>query len=314
VPLLEALPLGPDRAQWDVWGTVARIVVTDPECLDAATDLVRAELAEVDATCSRFRSDSEIEQVFRARGRPVRVSARLAELVTAAMAAAEATDGDVDPTMGSALAALGYDRDFASIDPQVAGAARVVIYPGTSWRDVRLDGDLLTAPEGIRFDLGSIGKAWAADRCSKIVAEQCHTGVLVALGGDIATAGDAPDGWDILVQDGPDQPPCTVELPDGGALATSSTISRRWRRGDQMLHHILDPATGDPAPVVWRTASVVSFSCVDANTLSTATLVRGSRARSMLRALDVPARLVTIDGSVETYGGWPAEAPVRTSR
>ena len=31
-----------------------------------------------------------------------------------ALRAASVTDGDVDPTVGGALCALGYDRDFAS--------------------------------------------------------------------------------------------------------------------------------------------------------------------------------------------------------
>ena len=69
MPLVERLPIGTGCAQWSAWGTVARIVVTDPARLDAATDLVRAELAAVDEACSRFRTDSEIRDVFRAHGK-----------------------------------------------------------------------------------------------------------------------------------------------------------------------------------------------------------------------------------------------------
>jgi thiamine biosynthesis lipoprotein len=60
MPLVEMLPVGTDTAQWTVWGTTARIVVTDPARLALAVPLVRSELAAIDAACSRFRDDSEL--------------------------------------------------------------------------------------------------------------------------------------------------------------------------------------------------------------------------------------------------------------
>jgi thiamine biosynthesis lipoprotein len=113
----------------------------------------------------------------------------------------------------------------------------------------------------------------------------------------------------VRVQDGPHEPACTISLPAGAALATSSTIGRTWQAGSRRLHHILDPRTGQPAPRVWRTASVAAYTCVRANTLSTAALVRGARAPRWLDALGAPARLVAADGRVTTLGTWPAEEP-----
>jgi thiamine biosynthesis lipoprotein len=109
MPLIETLPVGADTAQWTVWGTVARVVVTDPAALTSATAIVRAELAAVDAACSRFRSDAELTAVCRSP-RPVTVSPLLADLMTAALEAARQTGGDVDPTVGGALCGLGCDR------------------------------------------------------------------------------------------------------------------------------------------------------------------------------------------------------------
>jgi thiamine biosynthesis lipoprotein len=100
-----------------------------------------------------------------------------------------------------------------------------------------------------------------------------------------------------------------VTLSPGGALATSSTIGRRWRRDGRVLHHILDPRTCRPAAPVWRTASVAARSCLAANTASTAALVRGASAVSWLRGLGLPARLVAVDGTVHSVGGWPPDEP-----
>ena len=48
----------------------------------------------------------------------------------------------------------------------------------------------------------------------------------------------------------------------------------------------------------WRTVSVAAASCVDANTASTAAIVRGRAGRRLARALGLPARLVDADGAV----------------
>ncbi|HEU4674468.1 MAG TPA: FAD:protein FMN transferase, partial [Motilibacteraceae bacterium] len=95
-----------------------------------------------------------------------------------------------------------------------------------------------------------------------------------------------------------------------GALATSSTLHRRWRAPGQEAHHVVDPQTGRPAAAVWRTVSVAAGSCVDANTASTASVVRGLPAVAWLRELGLPARLVDAGRAVVRTPGWPgAPAP-----
>jgi thiamine biosynthesis lipoprotein len=301
MPLVETLPVGEDTAQWDVWGTVARIVVTDPAALSEATALVRVELAAVDAACSRFRADSELNAACRA-GRAVTVSPLLADLLAAALQAARTTDGDVDPTVGGALCNLGYDRDFAALTGRTVAPA-VRVFPSPDWTAVRLHDRELRVPSGMLLDLGATAKAAAADRAAALVALRLGVGVLVALGGDIATAGPGPD-WSILVRDRPGDPSCVVRVPAGAALATSSTAGRTWGRPGELVHHILDPRTGRPAPTVWRTVSVVAYSCLRANTLSTAAVIRGHDAFGLLGT--APARLVTPELAVVRVGGWPS--------
>ena len=102
--------------------------------------------------------------------------------------------------------------------------------------------------------------------------------------------------------------PNVVVAMTSGGLATSSTTARRWVHGGRAMHHILDPSTGLPAESPWRTVTVAAATCADANTASTAAIVRGRSAPSWLHALGLPARLVRQDGVVHTVGGWPAEA------
>jgi thiamine biosynthesis lipoprotein ApbE len=306
-------------ASWQALGTGVQVTVTDSGQLASARGMLEADLAAVDLACSRFRPDSEIVTLDRLMGGaaagPVTVSPLLAEAVAVALRAARLTDGDVDPTVGAAMNAIGYDRDFSLVQRD-GPAVRLTVRTVPGWRQVELDEQalLLRVPPGVRLDLGATAKAWAADRSAARIAALLGCGVLVSLGGDIAVSGRPPaGGWRIRVQDisgRPEDPPAgpsAVVAIHGGGLATSSTTARRWRRGGDVLHHILDPRTGLPAAPVWRTVSVAAASCTDANIASTAAIIKGRAAPGWLTGLGLPARLVDEAGQVRTIGGWPAE-------
>jgi thiamine biosynthesis lipoprotein len=293
-------------AEWPVWTTTARLVVTEQSALVEATAVVFEQLARVDAAANRFLAGSEVSRLARGTGTPAAVSPLLAELIGVALAAAAATGGAVDPTLGGPLLDLGCP-DWAVAEPAGPDWPQPSVRRRASWRDVRLDGRTVTLPAGTLLDLGATAKAHAADLCAVAIADRFGCGSLVSLGGDLRAAGPAPDGgWQVLVQDGPDEPASQVRLAGAAAVATSSTLHRTWRQGGRVRHHVLDPATCRPAAPVWRTASVAADTCVRANTWSTAAVVRGHAAERDLRRAGVAARLVAADGAVVRLGGWPA--------
>ena len=118
---------GEASASWRALGTGVQVIVTDGGQLAAARAMLEADLAAVDLACSRFRPDSEIVALDRAMGgrgrRPVTVSPLLAEAIAVALRAARLTDGDVDPTVGAAMNAVGYDRDFSLVQRDGPGGA-----------------------------------------------------------------------------------------------------------------------------------------------------------------------------------------------
>lgn len=313
------------RDTFPVFGTTAVLLVTDQQAAGPARTIADELLARVDAACSRFRPDSELSRLNAAGGAPAVISQTFADLLDAAIRAARLTGGDVDPTCAAALTALGYDRDFAdlpgagpaSVDEAstagLAGSARPfgAVGPVPGWQCVHLNhrSRRVRLARGAQLDLGATAKAWAADKCAERIAADLGCGVLVSLGGDVAVAGPPPpDGWRIKVTDDHAAPASapgqTVTIASGG-LATSSTTVRTWSLGDRRVHHIINPATGAPTRSCWRTVSVAAGTCTDANTASTAAIIRGGAAPRWLHDLGLPARLVRNDGTLVTTAGWP---------
>ncbi len=290
-------------------GTMATVLVQDKEMAETAETILRAEIDAIDRTCSRFRPDSELEHVHANAGRPVRITALLFEALEVAYSVAERTDGAVDPTVGNAISALGYNRDFGQLENRVRPAEPVS--PVAGFRHLQLNSGQRTVniPRGIRLDLGASAKALITDRASRHIADELGSGILVSIGGDVAVAGPPPPGgWAIGIAvdsstrgDHVDQ---VVAIREGG-LASSSTAVRTWQMGEQQFHHIVDPSTGKSSSTYWRLVSAAGASCVDANALSTAALVWGAEAPNRLSHFDQALRLLRHDGEVVTVGGWP---------
>jgi FAD:protein FMN transferase len=308
-------------ACWETFGTSVVLRVSEPARLACARALVVAELDAIDRACSRFREDSDLSRVNAgAGGRPVRVAPLLIEALEVALRAAQLSAGAVDPTVGAALVLAGYDRDWRLLESAGAGTASAPLAAvrarrHSGWETIELDAASSTVrvPRGISLDLGATAKAWAADRAAAAAHAACDCGVLLGIGGDLATAGLAPPGgWRIHVTDdhraGPQAAGQTISISAGG-LATSSTVTRRWRRGTSTMHHIIDPATGAPALGIWRTVSVAAADCTDANIASTAAIVRGDEDAALwLARCGLPARLVDHRGRERRVGEWPTPA------
>ncbi len=296
--------------RWSAWSTEVTVAVDPSVAVHTAAALVRREIASFDSACNRFRPDSEVSVLNRS-GRTVgRASPVFVEAVTTALRAARVTDGAVDPTVGSSLLALGYDRDVRELPGRSSRPLVEVPTPAPGWRCVAVDEAARTVglPEGVVLDLGATAKALCVDRAAQAIARALGVGAVVAIGGDLAVAGPAlPGGWQVSVRQHPnhDDEQCAVSIFDGG-LASSGTSVRRWTRAGVDLHHIVDPTTGWSAAEVWQLVTVAAASCVDANIAATAAIVWGNEAPFRIAQFGLPARFLDTGGQVIELGGWPA--------
>lgn len=233
---------------------------------------MQALFEERDAVFSRFRLESELNAVNAGRGARL-VSPLFARMVEAALWARERTGGLVDPTLGAALVAAGYDRDFAALEPS-AEPPGIAARPGT----VELYGRVLVLGRGVQLDLNGVVKAAAVDDAVRLL----HAPGFVSAGGDLATRGDL----DVALPGGD-----AVRLVAGG-LATSGRTKRRWLRAGAEQHHLIHPRSGRPAKTPWDEVTVCGASCLAADVAAKAAFLLGDEGPDWLDDQGLPGRFV----------------------
>jgi thiamine biosynthesis lipoprotein len=243
-----------------------------------------AWFASVESVCSRFDPESELRRLSRRVGTPVPASPMLLEVVTFALAVADASQGAFDPTVGERMEIRGFDREFRS------GAevrSRIGAPDGASFRDVEVDAaaGTITLHRPLLLDLGAVAKGLAIDTAARELSP--FTDFAVDAGGDLYLGGRNADGddWSVGIRDprSPERMLETLRVSDR-AVCTSGDYERRvaGTPGDPGVrapeeHHIMDPATGASSR---RAASVtvVATSAMVADALATGAFVLGPEA------------------------------------
>jgi FAD:protein FMN transferase len=285
-------------------GSVAHVVVVGgPRSL---IDRAGRRLAELERMWSRFRPDSEVSRLNGAGGTWTAVSHETLMLVQRAVQGFELTGGLFDPTLLGAVRRAGYSRPFEELkgapaaapppDARGSGAAGIRFAPGLR---VRL-------PRDVGFDPGGIGKGLAADIVCGELRRAGAAGACVNLGGDVRVSGEGPegDGWTVAIEH-PERPaPLALVGIGEGAVASSTTLLRRWNTPAGPRHHLIDPRTGESAGPAVEFASVVSGDAWRAEVLAKAVLLAEREAAwGLLAAAGGEGLRVTAHGPIEHTPG-----------
>ena len=271
-----------ERRSFHAMGTEVELLLdVEPRAeSDAALDRAEQEFERLEQLLSRFRPDSELSALNRLGA--IEAGDDLVTVTSLALEARDRTGGLFDPTVHDALVAAGYDRTFDELSadgPTVAAR--------TCGGQVHVDGRKIRLEPGFRLDLGGIAKGYAVDRAVDLLADAGPC--LVNAGGDLA-ARDRP--WPVGVETADGQ--ITLAL-ENGAIATSGTDRRHWRRGRTEAHHLIDPALGLPAASDYLRVTVVAPTATEAEVLAKAVFL-GAPVQG-------PAVLVTTGGETVLAGG-----------
>jgi thiamine biosynthesis lipoprotein len=290
-------------------GSGVHIVAGDAPAnvLDWAID----ELERLEQCWSRFRSDSELTRLNASAGAWTQVSNPMLLALTCAADLVTATRGRFDPTIIDALERAGYDRTFELVtDHDDDVDARCA--PGFAGVEVDSEASRVRLPPRTRLDLGGIGKGLAADLIARGLVDRGTRSTLVGLGGDLRARGEPPeDGWAIPVEEPLAGAGVAFEQRLGrGAIVTSTTRMRTWRRNGRRYHHLIDPTTGDSARSGVAAVVARAPDAWWAEGIAKAIVVAGPEAGAELaRANNVHAWLFLDDGQVIEAGETIGDAP-----
>lgn len=317
--LLALCALQPAQAGWmehvedGIMGTRITIELWTQDAAQGrgAIDAVLAEMRRIDRDMSTFKPDSEVSRVNAlAAGQAVPISQELFDLLSDALDYSRITAGAFDITYAS----VGYLYDFRKhVRPDETRIARSL--PGIDYRHLILDRSsrsIRFAREGVRIDLGGIGKGHAVDRGIAVLQARGIRRALITAGGDSRIIGDRfGKPWVVGIRhpDRKDDVIARIPLEDA-AISTSGDYERYFDEDGVRYHHIIDPGTGQPASKV-RSATIIASTAIRTDGLSKTAFVLGpQRALDIYDRLeDVDAILVTLDGRVLYTQGLVAPDP-----
>ena len=243
-----------------------------PTLLDQARDFIE----HLETRWSRFRPTSEVSRLNELAGRSVSVSAETLALVQRALEGARLTEGRYDPTVLGAVLRAGYDRSFELLsDESPRGRSSL----GLGYQEILVDAaaSSVSLPRGVGFDPGGIGKGYAADLVIQELLANGAAGACANLGGDLRVEGQSPRGgsWVIAIEHSMGtKPPAKVALRSG-AVATTSRMRRAWGSNGDRRHHVIDPATGQPASGGLASATVIAAEAWQAEVVAKGAFVSG---------------------------------------
>jgi thiamine biosynthesis lipoprotein len=297
-------------------GSTARVTLEsearDEATLDRQADAVRAVLEDVEAALSRFRPDSELNELNRDLRAAVPASPLLRHFALEVQSAGARSRGLVDATLLQPLERQGYTISRAGVAPAALDDALAAApprrparpHPSPAHAGVGVDASgRIVRPPGVRLDSGGLGKGLAADLAARTVPPDIR--YAISCGGDLAVGGHPGPPWEIAV-DGAHTGAVVHRLRvRPGGVATSGISTRLWRREDgSYAHHLLDPSTGEPAWTGLVAVTTIGRSAVEAEVLAKTAFLSGPEgARRLLRRRG--GVLQHDDGRVEVVAGPP---------
>jgi len=316
---------GSEELSFRAMGSDAHLIVVSGDA--GLVERARQRVHELEQRWSRFIETSEISRLNRAAGTFVDVSADTVALVERAKDGWRLSGGAFDPTVLGAMLHAGYDRSFDLLEWGGAGASGTAAEPepalgvggdsashdpcraaalGVGVADVLVDGTAVRLPVGTGFDPGGIGKGLAADLVCEEIAQAGAEGACINLGGDVRVTGTAPGGepWTVDLEH-PEvaHPFARLGLWDG-AVATSTTLRRRWMHHGSARHHLIDPQTGLPSETDLTYATVITAQAWAGEVLTKAVLLAGSEHPfDILGGTGAQAVVVDRDGRIQATAG-----------
>jgi FAD:protein FMN transferase len=252
----------------------------------------------IEDTCSRFRSDSELSQLNQQVGKEVKVSGEMFSILSAAIRFYEETEGIFNPNVLSVLESHGYSKSIE----RIKGKELAISFPSSvatiNSQPFTLNESNLSVTLLSKIDLGGVAKGWVIDRATQLL-ERLGYG-FINVGGDIRIFGSLPRPLNIGIES-----PFAVEemissiQVEKEALATSTTMKRKWLMNGQWQHHLIDTKTGKPSESTIVSATITAPTALEADVWAKTVLLLGEqKGQEWIARKGVTSVLITSDGAI----------------
>ena len=247
-------------------------------------------------------SGSDIDRINHSGGRPVKVAAETAELLTRAKYYCELSGGAFDITIYPVKSLWNFSGDDTSVpEPKALSEAVALV----DYNKISINGTTVTLPAGMGIDLGAVAKGFIADRAAEYLREHGVTSAVIDLGGNIYTVGHRADGkaWRVGIKkpfgDGEAD---IVETADA-SVVTSGVYQRFFKKDGRLYHHILRSSDGMPCDTGLYSVTVISECSEQCDALSTVCMLLGyEKSKSLLSQIQgVQAVFITSDDQILYY-------------
>lgn len=247
-------------------GSICEIAIDREEAEYArqAADAAFGELDRLEQELSLFIESSDVSRINAlSAGEAVRVGLATFECLKIAVQVHAETGGAFDVTIGRLLRYWHEHPDACTADPQFS-AVRAL----TGMHLIRLDEEthsVAVAVDGVRIDLGGIGKGYALDRMAALLADWGIEKALLQIGYSSLLAIGSPagrNGWQVALRSPLAGAPPIASLLLADRAIGGSGFGAKGR-------HIIDPRSGTLAER-WLATWAVAPAAAVADALSTA--------------------------------------------
>ena len=281
------------------------VISADQKAAQQAVAEAIAEFERIEALLSEWKPDSEISRLNRlAAQAPQVVSDETFRLLEESLAISRLTSGKFDITFKSAGKLWDFHRAEIPDAAQLQQAASAIDY-----RRVELDPathSVRFTSAGTQIGLGGIAKGYAVDRAVQIIRRHGFAEFAVNAGGDLyAVSHGNQKMWQVGVRHPRAADQLLALLPvANAAVTTSGDYERFFDLNGVRYHHILDPATGQPARGS-MSVTVLAPRTYLADALATGVFVLGPQAgMALIESLPgVEAMIVDSQGEIHVSAG-----------
>ena len=230
------------------------------------------------------------------------LSGNAAELMEQALELCRRTGGALDISVYPIVRAWGFTTGSYQVPDEETIQS---LLPLVDYTQIQYDAatGVVTLPEGMEIDLGSVAKGYAGQLAAQMLREHGVQSALLNLGGNVQTVGTKPDGspWQIGIKNPQGEDAMMVLSVEDQAVVTSGGYERYFEQDGQTYWHIMDPSTGHPADSGLLSVTIVGKQGIICDGLSTSLFVMGLEKAADLWAQSGDFEAVFVTASGEVY-------------